>query len=265
MKHLTLEGHGGHRSRYDDINLVFELLEEAPAALGLEQVMPPMVLPYYDGSAPDDCGISGFLFLPGGHITLHTFSFRECFFADILAPQDFDDDAARQLFSINLPAAELSVAALPRSERHFAPSVDAGKDFGPHLSLEVQGYTGPRSMDDLFGLFDCLPEQIDMTPIMRPYVMRSKLPDGSMVTSAITMLAESHAAIHVFEGTNRAYVDVFSCTFFDIEGVVAALQERFTGDEHNVQLLVRGENFREVWTAREHVQNRSRRWLAHRP
>ena len=174
MEHLTLEGHGGVRSRYDDINLVFELLEETPAALGLERVMPPMVLPYYDGTAPDDCGISGFLFLPGGHVTLHTFSFRECFFADILAPEGFDHEAARALFAMNLPAAEVRIKPLPRSEHHFAPSVDAGRDFGPHLSLEIQGYSGPRSLDDLFGLFDCLPEQIDMTPIMRPYVMLSK-------------------------------------------------------------------------------------------
>lgn len=223
-----------------------------------------MVLPYYNGAAPDDCGVSAFVFLPGGHITLHTFSFRECFFADVLAPDGFDTTAAQQLFAMNLPAAEVKAESLPRSEPCFAPKVDAGRDFGPHMSVEVQGYTGPRSMDELFALFDCLPEQIDMTPIMRPYIMRSKLPDGSAVTSAMTMLAESHAALHLFEAENRAYVDVFSCTFFDIEGVLEALKRSFPGQRHTAQLLVRGENYRERWTAREQVQNRGRVWLASR-
>ena len=62
MLHFTLDGFGGHRSRYDDIRLIQELLEEVPARLGLQPVMPPMMLPYYNGVEPDDCGISGFVF-----------------------------------------------------------------------------------------------------------------------------------------------------------------------------------------------------------
>lgn len=87
MQHLTLDGRGGYRSRYDDVSLVYELLEELPTALEVQPAMPPMVLPYYNGVAPDDCGISAFVFLVGGHLTLHTFSFRECYYADLVARQ----------------------------------------------------------------------------------------------------------------------------------------------------------------------------------
>mgnify|MGYP003353021486 CR=1 FL=1 len=69
MLHCTLDGFGGHRSRFDDIRLVHELLEELPGRLGLQPAMPPMLLPYYNGVEPDDCGISGFVFLAGGHLT----------------------------------------------------------------------------------------------------------------------------------------------------------------------------------------------------
>lgn len=264
MKHFTLEGYGGYRSRYDDVALVFELLEEAPAALGLESVMPPLVLPYYNGVAPDDCGISAFAFLAGGHITLHTFSFRECFFADILAPQDFDSAKAEQLFAMSMSSEKITTQPLPRSQEHLVPSIEAEKDFGPHLSLEIQGYQGPQTLDELFDVFDSLPEQINMTPIMRPYVARSEMPDGSSVTSALTMLAESHAALHIFERTQSAYFDVFSCNFFDIEAVVQALKERFAGDSHVLQLLARGRDYRELWTAREQQHSRSTQWLQRR-
>ena len=78
MLHFTMDGFGGHRSRFDDIRLVQEVLEELPVHLGLTPAMPPMLLPYYNGVEPDDCGVSGFVFLAGGHLTIHTFSFREC-------------------------------------------------------------------------------------------------------------------------------------------------------------------------------------------
>jgi S-adenosylmethionine/arginine decarboxylase-like enzyme len=262
---LTLEGIGGNRSRYDDTALVFELLEEAPAALGLEPAMPPVVLPYYNGVAPDDCGVSGFAFLAGGHVTLHTFSARECFFADILAPGDFDTAAAEQVICTSLPATHVESQVLPRSREHFAPGLEADSDFGPHLTLQVEGYCGPRSMDDLFAVFDCLPEQIDMTPIMRPYILKSRMSDGSAVTSALTMLAESHVAMHIFEQSNSAYFDVFSCAFFDVEGVAEALKARFAGKSHVLQLQVRGRHYRELWSARKQEQSRSKPWLKSRP
>ena len=264
MKHLTLEGYGGYRSRYDDVALVFELLEEAPAALGLESVMPPMVMPYYNGVAPDDCGISAFAFLAGGHVTVHTFSFRECFFADILAPQDFNTETAEEIFSASISAAKLTSEPLPRSHEHVVRSFEGAKDFGPHLSLEISGYRGPETLDELFEVFDSLPEEINMTPIMRPYVARSAMTDGSTVTSALTMLAESHAALHVFERTRSAYFDVFSCNFFDIEKVVETLKQRFVGDQHVLQLLARGRDYRELWTAREQQHSRSTQWLQRR-
>jgi len=224
-----------------------------------------MVLPYYNGVAADDCGISAFVFLAGGHVTLHTFSFRECFFADVVAPVDFDTATAKKLFSMNVPDSQVTVEELPRSEPQLEMNLDADRDFGPHLSLEIEDYEGPSSLDDLFSVFDSLPEQINMTPIMRPYVIRSNMPDGTHVTSAVTMLAESHTALHVFEKTGRAYFDVFSCNFFDIDRVVEALKATFRGKNHVLQLLARGREFRKVWTARENENTRSRAWLRSRP
>ena len=75
--------------------LVQEMLEEIPCHLGLEPAMPPFLLPYYNGVVAEDCGISAFVVLRGGHFTLHTFSFREAYFADIVFPAEFDTARVR--------------------------------------------------------------------------------------------------------------------------------------------------------------------------
>ena len=103
-----------------------------------------------------------------------------------------------------------------------------------------------------------------MTPIMRPYVARSDMPDGSSVTSAMTMLAESHAALHIFESSRSAYFDVFSCNFFEIEAVVETLVEQFAGERHVLQHVARGRDYRELWTARKQQHSRSTQWLQRR-
>src|SRR5205823_7285811 len=97
MLHFTIDGFRGFRSRFDDAHLIQEVLEDAPAQLGLKRAMPAFVLPYYSGVVPEDCGISAFVFLAGGHFTLHTFSFRETYFADLVAPAEFDPARLRAL------------------------------------------------------------------------------------------------------------------------------------------------------------------------
>ncbi len=264
MQHFTLDGFGGHRSRYDDIRLVQELCDEIPTALGLEPVMPPMLLPYYNGVEPDDCGISAFVLLAGGHFTLHTFSFRECYFADLVSPTAFEPDQAALLLKRGLPADTTHQQMTGRARRKDT-QVHPDDDFGPHLMIDIAGYQGPTDMDGLFRLFDNLPERIQMTPIMRPYVLPSLLPDGSRVLSAMTMIAESHIALHWFEATGRAWFDIFSCKFFDVEPVLDALRAAFPGESHETRLIPRGVGYQSYRTDRSAEYDRTRVWLPRRP
>jgi len=267
MLHLTLDGFGGLRSRYDDIRLVQELLEEVPARLGLQPVMPPMLMPYYNGVEPDDCGISAFVFLAGGHFTVHTFSFREVYYADLVSRDVFEPEQAGLLLKRALPSETTHLAAVGRARtaQHKDAAVHPEEDFGPHLMINIEGYTGPKTMDGLFELFDNLPERIDMTPIMRPYVMPSVLPDGSRVLSAMTMIAESHIALHYFEATGRAFFDIFSCKFFDVDGVLAELKAAFPGESHETRLIARGRGYTAYRTERSAEYDRTRAWLPTRP
>ena len=141
---------------------------------------------------------------------------------------------------------------------------DVENDFGPHLFLNIDAYQGPQDLDSLFQLFDRLPAEIGMTPIMRPYVIRDTTSDGQPVLSAMTMIAESHVTLHVFPREERAYFDIFSCRFFDRSFVVPRLLAQFPGGSVQEALVARGSRYRYLRTERADEHAKSRTWLPQR-
>ncbi len=262
MHHFTLDGLRGYRSRFDDIRLVHELLQEIPWRLGLRPVMPPNLLPYYDGVAPEDAGISAFVLLAGGHLTLHTFSFRECYFADLLYPEPFDGAEIRRTLQGALPCAiqEHSLSLRAGYERLGDISTAPERDFGPHLMLELEGYH-PDDLDGLFELFDRFPAEVGMTPIMRPMLLRDRDPSGSPVLSVLTMIAESHIALHVFPEKRLAYFDLFSCRFFDRAVVESRIRALLPAEAASARLIPRGRAYQVLRTERPQEVARARAWL----
>ncbi len=269
LSHFTLDGFHGYRSRFDDIKLVQEILEELPSVLGLKPVMPPFLLPYYNGVIAEDCGISAFVLLSGGHLTLHTFSFRECFFADLVAPSAFDGQRAQMILQRTLPCRTVRSQTVVRgtdgefsTKRQAKETVNPETDFGPHLFLRFSPYRGPATMDALFELFDGLPAKIDMTPIMRPYIVKTPNARGSYVLSAITMIAESHISLHVFPETDEAFFDIFSCKFFESDRITSILVRELGGNVTEQVMTARGQRYQELRTERHEAAGQSNRWLA---
>lgn len=245
MNHFMMDAFHGYRSRLDDILLVQEILEEIPIKLGIKTVMPPFILPYYNGVVPEDCGITAFVFLAGGHFTLHTFSFREVYFVDLVTPQSFDPQKLEQLLREALPAEHVTTHFLARDQKTTYPQqivINETQDFGPHLFLDFKNYQGPKTMDQLFECFDTMPFNIGMTPIIRPYTVKNKI-NGETVLSTITMIAESHISLHYFEQSGRAYLDLFSCRFFDYDAVISKLKTMFGSEVCNETLISRGSKY----------------------
>ena len=261
MQHFMIDGFRGFRSRFDHLHLLQEVLEEVPAQLGLQPTMPAFLLPYYNGVVAEDCGVSAFVFLAGGHFTLHTFSFREVYFGDLVSATRFDARRLQLLLESLFPCETTTVNSVtrePGSLRTVPP--DVRTDFGPHLFLDLEDFRGPRTLDDLFQVFDHLPASVGMTPIMRPYVVRNTTPDGP-VLSAMTMIAESHISIHVFEATGRAFFDLFSCRFFDRDTVVPRIRAELGGGEAREGFVARGSKYRLLRTGRPEELSRSKLWL----
>src|SRR5258705_10553195 len=134
MLHFTIDGFRGFRSRFDDAHLIQEVLEDAPAQLGLRRAMPAFVLPYYNGVVPEDCGNSAFVFGAGGHFTLHTFSFRETYVADLVAPDDVDPARRRGLLEAGFPGPLTSVRTVERGALEDCER-DVDNAYGPRLCL----------------------------------------------------------------------------------------------------------------------------------
>jgi S-adenosylmethionine/arginine decarboxylase-like enzyme len=268
LTHFTMDGFHGFRSRFDDIKLAQELLEEVPGMLQLPSVMPPFILPYYNGVDVDDCGISAFVLLAGGHLTLHTFSVRECFFADIVFPGTFDTHRAQMMFQTTLPCRSVHTQRVERGtggdvvSRRGREPINSEEDFGPHLLMRFSPYRGPMTIDALFDIFDSLPKKIGMTPIMRPYVLRTAIAGGSYVLSAITMIAESHISLHVFPDTEEAFFDIFSCKFFPTDEIAGVLAEAFGGNTTEQVLVARGQRYRQLRTERPQVMTHVHQWFA---
>jgi S-adenosylmethionine/arginine decarboxylase-like enzyme len=263
MFHFMLDAYKGYRSRLDDFQLVNEMLEEIPAKFGLKPVMPPFILPYYNGVTPDDCGISSFVFLNGGHFTLHTFSFREAYFADLVSPDRFDPEELAACLLAALPARTHKTGFVERKRALTSPmeaTINEAEDFGPHLLMNFPDYRGPASFEEIFDLFDMLPAHIGMTPIMRPYIVKSA-PDGKRIVSAMTMIAESHISLHYFPETREAYFDLFSCRFFDSCTVIPKIKRMLRSECAGEVLFPRGSKFHMLKQVSEQAALQSRTWL----
>jgi S-adenosylmethionine/arginine decarboxylase-like enzyme len=264
MYHFLFDAYESYRSRLDDIALVHEFLEEIPLKMGLKTVMPPFVLPYYNGIVPEDCGISAFVFLEGGHFTIHTFSYRGVFFSDLLYPQAFDTDKLRSYIDEAFPADKVFHNFVERKKGFTLdrPAIDEEKDFGPHLMIDLENYQGPHSLDSLFTYFDRLPYAIGMTPIMRPYGLRNAAGNEEVI-SILTMIAESHISLHYFPGRGRAFFDIFSCSFFDTQKAGRELRRGLAGTITAEVLISRGSKYKDFREERRDKVRYSRQWLKH--
>lgn len=238
-QHLMMDGFRGSRSEMENVQGIYDLMSTLPSIIGAKAVMPPFVLPYFDGSNPDDGGVSAFIMLERGHATLHTFSTRRCSFFDALAPEAFDAELVAQHVNDAMGHRDHDTFLARRGgplQVQQPGGLAPDKDFGPHLMIDVQGYEGPSDMDGVFALLDTLPEKVSMTPIIRPYVIRT----GPFL-SAMTMIAESHIAMHLVPGS--ALIDVFSCKFFDVDRVLPILLGLFPGWHVSHALVSRGSNY----------------------
>lgn len=263
MHHFTIDGFRGFRSRMDDLRLVQELLEEIPGRVGAEPVMPAFLIPYYNGVRPEDCGISAFVFLKGGHFTLHTFSFREVYFSDLLYPTPFDTQRLQDTLSTALPCEITHAHGYSAiEERQRDQHIDSSNDFGPHIVIGIEEYSGPDTLDEVFDVAERLPANISMTPIMRPYVIKNRMPAGDDCLSAMVMIAESHISLHVYPNQRRAYFDLFSCSFFEEDYVLPKVLSILPGRTHNIWRTSRGKGYAQLATTTDIENQRKTRWVS---
>ncbi|MDE7164383.1 MAG: S-adenosylmethionine decarboxylase [Clostridiales bacterium] len=241
MIHFMLDGYGGSENRLDDLRTVNAVLNDIVTQLGTEAVMPPFLLPYYYAKDGEDDGISAFVILRGGHITLHTFPRRGCVFADLLYDGYADEDKFIELLRTYFKFEQKK--SLCTERRYADTTIDADRiwngddegDFGPHMIARVENVD--TSFEQIFDMLDELPQQINMLPISRPYVLKSRKASPEYI-SGVVLIAQSHIAFHYSISERTLYCDAFSCSFYKSEQFVRYLEQKFASFEH--MTLIRG-------------------------
>ncbi len=239
MKHITLDCYGSSQHLLNDLTTVYETLNYIGYQFGLEPIAPPHIIPYYYGRVKKDSGISAYVLLKGGHITIHTFPFRECYFVDVFSIKDFDEQKLYDYFLDSLPfdTKASNFEIINRNERKFnkAP-YDIDCDFGPHLMCEIQR-TEDLSIDQMYDFLEGFVSKINMDPIIRTVVNKDKIENTSFI-SGIIIIAQSHIALHYEIKSKKIYADLFSCAPFNYDEVDALLE--FLGEIKSNVLVPRG-------------------------
>jgi S-adenosylmethionine decarboxylase len=91
--HLMLDGYGCDKVKLKDLNLIYRILDELPARIGMTKIMPPYVFKY-SGVKPEDWGLSGFVLIAESHISIHTFPEKNFVSVDIFSCKPFDSEFA---------------------------------------------------------------------------------------------------------------------------------------------------------------------------
>ena len=93
--HLMLDGYGCDRSKLEDLSLIATFLDEYPDKMNMTKIMPPYVF-RYNGTVPEDWGVSGFVLIAESHISIHTFPEKQYLSLDMFSCKPFDTQLAVQ-------------------------------------------------------------------------------------------------------------------------------------------------------------------------
>ena len=114
-----------------------------------------------------------------------------------------------------------------------------------HLVVDGHGgdYERLQDLDEVYQLLDRLPDRIEMTKIMPPYVFRYRgVKPEDWGVSGFVLIAESHIAVHTWPEFGYAAVDIFCCNMqADLQDAVDALAHRLRPGRVQTQEVARGE------------------------
>ena len=239
MKHVMLDCYGATQTLLDDLRYINKIMNEIPYVLGLKAVTPPQLVPYYYGKVKKDEGTSAYVFLEGGHLTIHAFPFRQCYFIDLFSPETFDTKVLENYLLENLPYKSTNSAVESRDRNINVFNTfpyDPVEDFGPHVLSEIEA-NKKIEMEDMFDFLEKRVYEIGMTPITRPVVIKSTI-NNTKFMSGIILIAESHIALHYVYRKKVIYFDIFSCASFDFSMITNILGE--LGKVVSYEVVVRG-------------------------
>lgn len=258
MLHFMMDAYDTSEASTNDLMSVNSFLVRTASELQLKAVMPPFLVPYYYSSEMKDGGISAFMLLEGGHITIHTFPFRSCYFVDIAFNEFFSVSEAQETILGMFSAKTVRTYSADRrfiGELPDAP-IDTAVDFGPHYMITVRDTE--MTLDSIYRWLDEIAPKINMDAITRPYVVYSTVNDPAYI-SGMLVVAQSHIAVHYSIAERLAYIDIFSCSFLDADQIDRVLTESF-GNNYTYKLYVRGSKHEYAYQNTDSLNSAFKQW-----
>ncbi len=242
MRHMMMDCYGAINFKLDDMTGIYDLLNGVAARAGLKTVAPPILIPYYYCEDKEDVGISAYLFLKGGHITIHTFSKRECYFMDIMYDGFFNAEMVYNYLQIQLPFnnAISNYCVNDRRITEHSQEEVTSNDFGPHLVGRIIPKE-PITMDRAFEALERLVRAADMTPICRANVIKDSITEPKFI-QGIVVIAQSHISLYYDIENEVLYFDLFSCSYFEFGKIEKIITDLF-GEMESMQLVKRGDKY----------------------
>jgi len=87
--HLTIDLEDCNLEKLNDLDYVFNFLNELPIEIGMTKITQPHVF-RYSGLVPEDEGITGIVIIAESHISIHTFPKKNYAFLDVFSCKPFD-------------------------------------------------------------------------------------------------------------------------------------------------------------------------------
>ena len=253
-----MDAYGSIEENANNLMAINELLNGVTHELSLSPVMPPFLVPYYYCNNSEDVGISAFTICRGGHVTIHTFPKRACYFVDILTDEFFTLATAESFFRERLFANRLHSKVIDRRMIYQSrePKIDVDKDFGPHYMIEVADVE--MTFEWIYHWLDNIATKINMLPIIRPYVIYDR-PNDPEYISGVLVVAQSHIAVHYNLKSKLALIDIFSCEFLD-DSVIRRILEDSLGSSYKCYLVSRGSKHDDNYKRKQTRINESAEW-----
>jgi len=260
MLHIMIDAYGSDSPKLDNLKSVYDTIVKITNYVGVKTIMPPSLVPYYYGSIKEDDGISAFVLLKGGHFTIHTFPARECYFVDMLYDGFVSESKLVDILKTELPFEHQIVHSVDRRfdlNDQLAANIDESRDFGPHYLMHNLTPV-ELDMDKIYQFLDAVPLLINMDPITRPTVITDNV-DEPEIISGLTVIAQSHIALHYYKEEKRFWLDVFSCSFIECENIINTI-ERLLGTPCEWHLISRGSKHTDKLTERSEYISRFNAW-----
>ena len=92
--HVTIDASGCDKQKLASYSLVYDILNNLPAKIGMTKMTLPYVAKWLDKFADGTPGISGFVMIAESHISIHTFPDQDYVFMDIFSCREFETQKA---------------------------------------------------------------------------------------------------------------------------------------------------------------------------